>query len=66
MLTPIDQSFIPFLSGSEKVKVSLSKGKQLIETNNINKSLLTLGKSLHLIHSNSSNIIFRYMYLRIK
>jgi hypothetical protein len=32
------------LLGSEKVKVSLSKGKQLIETNNINKSLLTLGK----------------------
>jgi hypothetical protein len=31
-------------SGSEKVKVSLSKGKQLVETNNINKSLLTLGK----------------------
>ncbi|CAF0865437.1 unnamed protein product [Adineta ricciae] len=30
-------------TGSEKVKVSLSKGKQLIETNNINKSLLTLG-----------------------
>ena len=36
------------ISGSEKVKVSLSKGKQLIETNNINKSLLTLGKSSHL------------------
>jgi len=33
-----------FFSGSEKVKVSLSKGKQLVETNNINKSLLTLGK----------------------
>ena len=32
-------------SGSEKVKISLSKGKQLVETNNINKSLLTLGKS---------------------
>ncbi|CAF0805268.1 unnamed protein product [Rotaria sordida] len=31
------------LAGSEKVKVSLSKGKQLTETNNINKSLLTLG-----------------------
>ncbi len=32
-----------FLSGSEKVKVSHSTGKQLVETNNINKSLLTLG-----------------------
>ncbi|CAF3654666.1 unnamed protein product [Rotaria sordida] len=31
------------LAGSEKVKVSHSKGKQLVETNNINKSLLTLG-----------------------
>ncbi|UJR35549.1 hypothetical protein I4U23_028302 [Adineta vaga] len=31
------------LAGSEKVKLSLSKGKQLTETNNINKSLLTLG-----------------------
>ncbi|CAF4248014.1 unnamed protein product, partial [Rotaria magnacalcarata] len=29
--------------GSEKVKASLSKGKQLTETNNINKSLLVLG-----------------------
>ncbi|CAF1597857.1 unnamed protein product, partial [Didymodactylos carnosus] len=29
---------------SEKVKVSHSKGRQLVETNNINKSLLTLGK----------------------
>ncbi|CAF4365597.1 unnamed protein product, partial [Rotaria magnacalcarata] len=28
---------------SEKVKASLSKGKQLTETNNINKSLLVLG-----------------------
>ena len=37
------ESFICFL-GSEKVKVSHSKGKQLVETNNINKSLLTLGK----------------------
>lgn len=35
-----------FCLGSEKVKVSLSKGKQLVETNNINKSLLTLGKAL--------------------
>lgn len=33
-----------FVAGSEKVKVSLSKGKQLVETNNINKSLLTLGE----------------------
>jgi hypothetical protein len=32
-----------FFSGSEKVKISHSKGKQLVETNNINKSLLTLG-----------------------
>ncbi|CAF0848068.1 unnamed protein product [Adineta ricciae] len=31
------------LAGSEKVKLSHSKGKQLVETNNINKSLLTLG-----------------------
>ncbi|CAM2708055.1 unnamed protein product [Rotaria socialis] len=31
------------LAGSEKVKASHSKGKQLVETNNINKSLLTLG-----------------------
>ncbi|UJR10408.1 hypothetical protein I4U23_014612 [Adineta vaga] len=31
------------LAGSEKVKMSHSKGKQLVETNNINKSLLTLG-----------------------
>ncbi|CAM2704157.1 unnamed protein product [Rotaria socialis] len=31
------------LAGSEKVKASLSKGKQLTETNNINKSLLVLG-----------------------
>ncbi|CAF1278825.1 unnamed protein product [Adineta steineri] len=31
------------LAGSEKVKQSHSKGKQLVETNNINKSLLTLG-----------------------
>ena len=35
--------FDSVLLGSEKVKVSLSKGKQLVETNNINKSLLTLG-----------------------
>jgi kinesin family protein 12 len=34
--------FFVFL-GSEKVKISHSKGKQLVETNNINKSLLTLG-----------------------
>lgn len=31
------------LAGSEKSKVTLSKGKQLVETNNINKSLLVLG-----------------------
>jgi hypothetical protein len=31
--------------GSEKVKDSLSTGKQLIETNNINKSLLALGNN---------------------
>ena len=35
--------FIFYLLGSEKVKASHSKGKQLVETNNINKSLLTLG-----------------------
>jgi hypothetical protein len=38
----LSNHFICFL-GSEKVKVSHSKGKQLVETNNINKSLLTLG-----------------------
>ncbi|CAF0829857.1 unnamed protein product [Didymodactylos carnosus] len=31
------------LAGSEKVKVSHSTGRQLVETSNINKSLLTLG-----------------------
>lgn len=31
------------LIGSEKLKISRSTGKQLVETNNINKSLLALG-----------------------
>ena len=32
--------------GSEKVKASRSKGFQLVETNNINRSLLTLGNEV--------------------
>jgi hypothetical protein len=47
-LEPIFQNYMQIFIflGSEKVKLSHSKGKQLVETNNINKSLLTLGKKI--------------------
>lgn len=64
----ITYSFFPL--GSEKVKVSHSKGKQLVETNNINKSLLTLGNP----KQNNSfpcilfkfHFFFRYLYFCIE
>ena len=34
------------LAGSERVKESKSEGTHLVETNNINKSLLTLGNCI--------------------
>lgn len=42
-ITKLGKLIFVDLAGSEKVKVTLSKGKQLTETNNINKSLLVLG-----------------------
>lgn len=42
-MTKLGKLIFVDLAGSEKVKVTLSKGKQLTETNNINKSLLVLG-----------------------
>ena len=41
--------FLFYILGSEKVKASHSKGKQLVETNNINKSLLTLGNKFSIV-----------------
>jgi kinesin family protein 12 len=42
-ITKLGKLIFVDLAGSEKVKVTHSKGKQLVETNNINKSLLVLG-----------------------
>ena len=42
-ITKLGKLIFVDLAGSEKVKVTQSKGKQLVETNNINKSLLVLG-----------------------
>ncbi|RNA28201.1 kinesin KIF12 [Brachionus plicatilis] len=42
-MTKLGKLIFVDLAGSEKVKVTMSKGKQLTETNNINKSLLVLG-----------------------
>jgi kinesin family protein 12 len=45
-ITKLGKLIFVDLAGSEKVKVSMSKGKQLVETNNINKSLLVLGNCI--------------------
>ncbi len=45
-ITKLGKLIFVDLAGSEKVKMSLSKGKQLVETNNINKSLLVLGNCI--------------------
>ena len=41
--------------GSEKVKITQSKGKNLVETNNINKSLLVLGTCISALSDQSKN-----------
>jgi hypothetical protein len=43
-ITKLGKLIFVDLAGSEKVKITQSKGKNLTETNNINKSLLVLGK----------------------
>ena len=54
------------LQGSEKVKASHSKGKQLVETNNINKSLLTLGKIILAYDRESDRLVSRNVHFCIE
>lgn len=52
-ITKLGKLIFVDLAGSEKVKVTLSKGKQLTETNNINKSLLVLGTCISALSDSS-------------
>ena len=47
------------LAGSEKVKESGSEGKQLIEAQNINKSLSNLGNVIRALAKKDSHIPYR-------
>jgi kinesin family member 12 len=50
-MTKLGKLIFVDLAGSEKVKMTQSKGKQLTETNNINKSLLVLGTCISTLSS---------------
>ncbi|CAF0777512.1 unnamed protein product [Brachionus calyciflorus] len=61
-ITKLGKLIFVDLAGSEKVKVTLSKGKQLTETNNINKSLLVLGTCISALsdpHKKDGHIPYR-------
>ena len=54
-ITKLGKLIFVDLAGSEKVKITQSKGKNLVETNNINKSLLVLGTCISALSDQSKN-----------
>ena len=61
-ITKLGKLIFVDLAGSEKVKITHSKGKQLTETNNINKSLLVLGTCISALsdpHKKDAHIPYR-------
>jgi kinesin family protein 12 len=54
-ITKLGKLIFVDLAGSEKVKITQSKGKNLVETNNINKSLLVLGTCISALSEQSKN-----------